>query len=283
LRQCAVVLFGLSSLLVTAPAGKAGPILYAGVGNSGSSSTGAADGDLVILNQTNAAATLVGQPANVGITGLAFNSLGELWGSAAANRTGATPFLEHINRLTGAQIGSVALTASGPLVIGDLSFQPGTDVLFGISTGGFLFTINTATGVATLVGDTGTGRTGGLAFAPNGTLYLAGAPSDLYTLSPTTGAVLSIVAVTDANTQTSFFMDGLGIRPTDGVLFANQAAVNAVYTIDPATGFVTSVGSVSTGKVSDLAFFDTPEAGSWALMSAGLLTLAGLRRPRRSK
>ena len=63
-----------------------------------------------------------------------------------------------------------------PLSIGDLSFQPGTGVLYGItsntfSPGGLLYTINLTTAAATFIGDAQSGAGGGIAFAPNGTLY----------------------------------------------------------------------------------------------------------------
>ncbi|MHC4113011.1 MAG: DUF7901 domain-containing protein, partial [Planctomycetota bacterium] len=100
----------------------------------------------------------------------------------------------------------------------------GSDVLYGLKqsysvppSAYELYTINQATGAATLVGSTGviaTGSVGGLTFAPDGTLYAA-INDSLYTLNPGTGAAtlvgpigfsgvcgLTAVAVTVANEPT---------------------------------------------------------------------------------
>ena len=110
MRQNGIVRYGLLGLLVMAPAGLAGTIdiLYAGIGNSAGSAL-PIDGSLVILNQSNASPTLVGKPSSLGITGLDFDNLGNLWGSAFS-RTATSPILEEINVSTGAQISSVDLT-----------------------------------------------------------------------------------------------------------------------------------------------------------------------------
>jgi hypothetical protein len=282
MRKRTIVLNGLLSFLIMAPAGVAGEILYAGIGNSAHTPQ-AIDGSLDILNQTNASPTVVGQPSSLGITGLVFDNQGNLWGSANSPTAGA-PILEKISPATGAQISSVNLIDSaggGALFVGDLAFQPVQNVLFGVTTSGVLYKINSATGVGTLVGDTGTGRTGGLGFAPNGTLYMAGVNlaggDDFYTLNPLTGAILTTVPL-------SQFFDGLAVRPSDGAIFANLAAVDGIYTINPTSGVTTLVGTVGNGKASDLAFLVTaPEPGSWALMGAGLVALMAFQRRRRGE
>ena len=50
------------------------------------------------------------------------------------------------------------------------------------------------------------------------------------------------------------YYDGLGVRPTDGVLFATPGNTDAVFTINPATGLTTFVGSTGQGNLSDVAF-----------------------------
>jgi sugar lactone lactonase YvrE len=143
--------------------------------------------------------------------------------------------------------------------IGDLAAQPGTDALFGIrwngdgaGLGGRLYTINPVTAVATLVGDTGTCTEGALAFAPDGTLYMAGfadcsfVERALHELDPATGAIVSSVPLGGS-------FDGLAVRPTDGALIAS-AGSGSLYVIDPATGGAGRWGETGTGLVADLAF-----------------------------
>src|SRR5204862_5034441 len=120
-----------------------------------------------------------------------------------------------------------------PITIGDLSFQPGTGVLYGIRSGadfvgfaGFLYTININTAVATFIGDTGACFGGGIGFAPNGTLYQLAYNScfdctSLNTISPVDAHRINTVPV-------DLQYDGLGVRPSDGVLFATPGNSDAI-------------------------------------------------------
>jgi VPDSG-CTERM motif len=266
------IICALVGLMTIVQPARSAPILYGGAGNFGT----LLDGSILTLNQSTGAGTLVGTPSALGITGLAFDSLGNLYGSTI--KGGVT--LEKINPDNGLQISSIALSIG----MGDLSFQPGTDVLFGISTSGTLYTINVTTGAETLVGDTGTFRTGGLGFAPDGTLYLAGLdPSPntttgfaLHTLNPATGAILTSHPV-------NLFYDGLGVRPSDGVLFGNTAGIfgDNIVILNPATGAENLIGSTGITKVSDLAFRDAtvPDTGTtFSLFGLSLMGLGFLRR-----
>ena len=126
----------------------------------GSNGNGALNrGALVTINQTNGSGTVVGTPvAGVGLPGLAFHPDGRLFASTVTNGNPST--LIQINPDTGALIATIGtINDNGtPLSIGDLSFQPGTGVLYGItsntfSPGGMLYTINLTTAAATFIGD----------------------------------------------------------------------------------------------------------------------------------
>src|SRR5262249_33582480 len=138
-------------------------------------------GEFGTVNQANADFTELGDPTADGpLTGIALNSKGQMFGSY--NPDGPRSLLIRINPANGQLLDTI-----GPIKdsaddenrkVPALAFQPGTDVLFAY-TGpansakeGNLYTVNTTTAVATKIGNTGLER-GGLAFAPDGTLYVA--------------------------------------------------------------------------------------------------------------
>src|SRR5262245_45762318 len=238
------------------PAGSPDPGLFGGVGNG----AGAAAGQLLSINQTTAASTVVGDPVTPGgLTGLVYDSSSGVFLGSTIN--GGVSTLVRINPDTGALISTVGTITNGPggptLSIGDLAIQPGTNTLFGISSnagsaGGLLYTINKASGVATLVGNTGSGAGGGIAFAPDGSLYQTAFNNgfdfvSLNTIDPTTAARLSTVPL-------STYFDGPAIRPTDGTFFAALGGSDTtISTINPTPGAATLIGNTSA-STSDLAF-----------------------------
>jgi hypothetical protein len=237
---------------VVQPTGLAALTLYGGVGNAGIN-----PGALLSVNQTSGTGTLLSDPTTPGgLSGLSFDpSSGVFLGSTIRN-SGATSQLIRLNPDTGAVlsvVGNITDGLGGPAIsIGDLALQPGTNNLFGLRSnadgtgnGGRLYRIDKATGVATLVGNTG--APGGIAFATNGTLYQT-APGALRTVNPNTGAVLTSLAL-------STFFDGLAVRPTDGLLFAAPGgSSDQVFTINATTGVTTLLGSTAAGGLSDLDF-----------------------------
>ena len=249
-------------------------VLYGGLGghNNGDSTN---DGALVTVNQTTGAVTIVGHPIGTPpitrISGLSFDSAGNLYASTLAPAGGFPPpsgprvsNLITLNR-TGALLTSTAITVGvgGPqLAIADLATQPGTNTLFGITNPdgaaggpGDLYSINKSTGVATLIGNTGL-FFNSIAFAPDGTLYLAAANLDpatgtlidkaLKTINPSTAAVLTSVS-------TTHFFGALGIR-SDGTIFGGTGDEHELYTINPTTGAETLIGDTGSTFVGDIAF-----------------------------
>ncbi|MEM7307321.1 MAG: hypothetical protein AAF682_11655 [Planctomycetota bacterium] len=220
-------------------------------------------GGLARLDGATFSGTLLSDSVAVGgLTGLTATPDGRLWGTVQISfLTGAT--LVELDSATGKVLSvKPLLWAGSPVRIADLATQPATGEVYAIgflSPMGLLFKLDVDTGDVALVGDTGTGFGGGLAFAADGTLYLtsqfASAPT-LVTLDPATGAVLSSIAYGPET-----HLDGLAVRPSDGALLATRGgsgfgftAGDQVVEIDPVTGATTALGGSGVGSPSDLAF-----------------------------
>ena len=105
-------------------------ILFGANGNGSPINKGA----IIRINQVNGSAVLIGDPVTPGgLSGIDFDSTGRLYGSTVEG-SGSSSFLVDINPVTGALIDTIGEIMAGgsPIKIGDLAFQPGTDVLFGI-------------------------------------------------------------------------------------------------------------------------------------------------------
>lgn len=263
-------------LLIVAPVASLGQTtLFGGIGRGGGSDRG----ELITIDQTNAAGTFVGTGATdpgVGLTGLALDVSGALFASTTSAPLfpppGAPPTpplstLIQLDPLTGDQvalIGTIRRADGTPVVISDLALQPGTGVLFGtainLTTGtNNIYTISRTTAVATLVGDTGViGAT--LAFGPDGTLYQTSAEFNetgfvrgfLDTLDPETAHVL-----TTSDPFSEAHIGGLTVRPTDGTIFASGGMMSDIYSLSP-DGVLTFLGLTGFGGVGDIAFTARP-------------------------
>jgi hypothetical protein len=246
-------------------------------------------GAVLSINQATGAGTVLGTPMpGLGVTGVATDSLGRVFASTGTNISATDgPRLIQIDPTTGAllaDIGRLQTAGGDDCYIGDLSFEPGTNVLFGVlgnqgpaprcgiegNTGGYLLTINTSTARVTVIGrDAALGNSsGGLAFAPNGTLYFTpcwSVSGFIHTLNPETAAIASSTVLMDAG---ACYM-GLAVRPTDGALFASydwENEDNRIFTLDPVTGVRQEVGSPGNYLVHDMTFVAggrlSPEEGT---------------------
>jgi hypothetical protein len=286
-KRALLMLLALPGLLVAST-------LYGGLGgHSNGDSTN--DGALGIVDPNTGLVSIVGHPTGVArISGLEFALNGFLYGTTQVAGgfpppPGAvgTSNLIRIDPNTGALLSSIGITTGGSAIsIADLAVQPVTGLLYGIQSPqdqsggqGKLYTINPATGVATLVGNTGD-FFASIAFAPNGTLYMSAADLDFATgqdinialkiLNPSNATVISSVSAAE-------FYGALAVSP-EGVIYGGNGDQGQLFRINATTGAETLVGSTGRNFVGDLAFAPIPEPGTFALGIAGLLACLWKRR-----
>jgi hypothetical protein len=258
------------------------------LGAHGGSNQSGTPGSMSIVNQSNANTTLIGTPSpGVGLSGVATHSNGRVYATTGVNKQNPSvgPRLIEINPATGAlmnDIGRLQTPTGENCFVGDLSFQPGTNVLYAVltqqsdggctwqgstETGGVLATINTSNAMLTMIGrDPSLGNSnGGLAFHPNGTLYFTPCwvdDSRLLTLNPGSAAI-----VTSKNLTTDTCYMGLAARPSDGTLFASYNWETnfdpyVLVTLNPSNGNASLIGhTYTTGIIHDLTFTDAIEVG----------------------
>ncbi|MEQ1946370.1 MAG: putative Ig domain-containing protein [Bryobacteraceae bacterium] len=151
----------------------------------------------------------------------------------------------------------------------------GDGTIFGVDTGGSLYTFSRSTGTATLVGDLGIGAfpAGGLAFA-QGTLYLTAFVGNLragstnfYTVNQTTGAATLVGPVDfSAMPQGSEAIVSMKFEPFTDELYLNVVSPNVqIPTTHLAKGTITPTGLTledigdNTLVLDSLAFGQAPE------------------------
>jgi hypothetical protein len=278
-----IVLAVLAVVSFTVPA-RAG-ILYA-------SSAAGATGELYVLNPTNGALVQDVGPlndvnnVNYPITGLAFHPItGVLYGSTG-NAGAVDAMLVTIDPTTalvtvvGAFNAGPTNSMGTPTTMADIGFDSAGN-LYGVASiaGPNLYTINLATGQATLVGANGvtTSTTGGgVAIALDGTIYGTPTSSRFGTYNSTTGAYTNIANPTKpaGGAYSALDFDG-------NVLYglntgAGSPPPTALVTINPANGSVTLIGT-SLNSLDAIAF-QVPEPAPVLLAMAALLVGVAPRR-----
>lgn len=139
--------------------------------------------------------------------------------------------------------GAVSSVHSSGVVLTDIAFSP-TGALYGVDFS-HLYSINTSTDVATLVGSLGSGisTANALVFSPSGTLYTADA-FNLYTVNPLTGLATKV--------GPTGFGSGGDLAFVNGTLYLATSSGQLV-TLNASTGAGTPVGSFGVSNVFGLA------------------------------
>ncbi|MFL6514738.1 MAG: hypothetical protein ACJ8M1_06925, partial [Chthoniobacterales bacterium] len=206
----------------------------------------------------------------------------------ATGSNGTAGTLYQVNSSNADLISSVPITnasGGGNIGITGLAFNPVDGTLYGVTVrdtangntvSASLVTINTTTGVATVIGSLGNGQAiGDIAFASNGTLYgwEARNPFSLATISLTTGAVTTVGSSGSNNTTGG----GLAIDPTTGkayVSFTGATPGTTRGTLDQVnlgTGAIT-VGPALSGAPNDFGGVQgNGSMNSLAFNSSGVL------------
>lgn len=168
--------------------------------------------------------------------------------------------------------------------IRDLATHPKTGVVYGVGNPsatpfeqpGKLYTLDLESGAATLIaalsGVDDIAFENGIAFAPDGTLYISieqmGAAYSIAKIDPGT-------AVIDGATQktTTSFLHGLGIDPADGVAYGTTGGMHgrALFVVDLENGGLSSNEVYQTSR-TDIAFCPLPPKVP-ALGGSGLVIL----------
>ncbi len=223
---------------------------------------------------------------NYPITGLAFHpTTGVLYGSTGNSNDLTAALLVTINPATAA-VTFVGAFNAGPVngdgkpsTMADIGFDS-AGTLYGVGSigGPQLYSINTSTGQATVIGTTGLGSTtgGGLAISEGGTFYGTPTAGRFGTYNTGTGAFTNI-----ANP----------IKPVGGGYGSLDFKGNVLYGLnvgagsppptrlvifDPSTGGVTNLGA-APDSVDAIAFL-VPEPASMLLFASGLVGLLCYRR-----
>jgi len=153
---------------------------------------------------------------------------------------------------TKTQIGTVSTNAG---TTAGLAYDPASNTVFLTSTNNdSLYTLDLATGNATLVGSYGVSVVmHGLEWdSSTGTLYGASSsPNSFYSISTSTGAATLLGSID----FTSF--NNLGYDSTNNLMFMTNSSTDSLYTIDRADGAVTLVGALQgSTNPNGLAYAD---------------------------
>jgi hypothetical protein len=249
-------------------------------------------GELYIVDQTTGESVQDIGPLNDALgtnypmTGLAFSPVtGVLYGSTG-NAGTVDALLVRINPATALvtvvgsfNTGQVNIGGS-PATMADIAFDSAGN-LFGVGSigGPQLYSINTATGQATVIGSSGLTSTsgGGLAISSTGVFNGTPTATRFGTYNSVTGAYTNIAAPTRpvGGSYAALDYDGNTLY---GLNLGNPGTTTHLVTIDPATGAVTDVAASISAL--DAIAFQVPEPSSILLTPLCLIVSMQFRRRR---
>jgi hypothetical protein len=218
-------------------------------------STGINDGGrLLTIDNNTGAGTLIGPTGLELVPGLAIDSKGIMYGSDGRN-------LYKIDAVTGA---AVFVANTGLQFLPAIAFD-GNDVLYGLGLDPVnfqfsLFTINTTTGVPTVVGPAPMGNWRGMAFDPtDGSLWGSTSEEEIFIINPHTGET-TLMGTTGlgAGTPDIHFDDMGNLYGSVG----GGGSPNNLISINKTTGAGTVIGPIGFTSVSGLASRQQPLVGS---------------------
>jgi exosortase sorting signal-containing protein len=237
-------------------------------------------------------ARVIGPIGFLRVGALDFSPGGTLYG---VGNNSIETFLITINVTTGVgrTVGSLGL---GDISVQDIAFRPSDGTLFAFAQGD-IFTIDTTTGAATLVGDAAVGFPFGNSLAFQGTTLYYANESNLYTINQSTGVATVVRPIVYKPAFGTFPRPpAMKFDPGNGTLWmsvvgGSNAIQDSLGTLDPATGQTTVVAplppttdgiAVTAGALP--AVVAVPTLSEWAqiAMVAALILvgLAALRRRR---
>ena len=128
-----------------------------------------------------------------------------------------------------------------------------------------LYTVNRATGAASVIGSTGVldssdpsgfwGYLMALAFAPDGKLYGVNSASTLFTIDLLSGRATKVVDLVDSGTGNPLVgVMGLAIDSDENFYVADFAPVSHIYTVSTTTGVATPILNTGLAYVHNIAF-----------------------------
>src|SRR3954451_3265567 len=266
----------------------------ANAGTLYASTSAGGPGELYIINQATGAVVQDVGPlndvnnVNYPITGLAFNPIGGTLYGSTGNAGTVDALLVTINPATGlvTPVGAFNAgptnTGGTPATMADLGFDSAGN-LYGVASigGPNLYSINVATGQATLVGPNGASTSttgGGLAISPGGVFNGTPTSTRFGTYNAITGAYTNIASPTRpvGGAYAALDYDGGTLYGLD--LGPGPALTTHLVTINPATAAVTDVAA-SVAALDAIAF-QVPEPATLLLIAAAAM-VGGMRRVKR--